>query len=72
MPRDCHVCLIEHDPEIHAATLRVREWFRLDLQLTLNFEVPKPAKSKKPQRPFQTPATKGFKVNDVNRWALKL
>ncbi len=26
--RNCKVCLIEHDAEIHAATLRLREWLR--------------------------------------------
>jgi hypothetical protein len=26
--RNCKVCLIEHDEEIHAATLRLREWLR--------------------------------------------
>jgi len=25
---DCKVCLCQHDEEIHAATLSVREWFR--------------------------------------------
>ena len=25
---DCGVCLVEHDDEIHAATLRVRAWYR--------------------------------------------
>ena len=24
----CPVCLIEHDEEIHEATLNVRQWFR--------------------------------------------
>jgi len=26
--KDCKVCLVQHDDEIHAATLSVREWFR--------------------------------------------
>jgi hypothetical protein len=26
--RPCTVCLVQHDEEIHAATLSVREWFR--------------------------------------------
>jgi hypothetical protein len=26
--KNCKVCLIEHDEEIHAATLRLREWLR--------------------------------------------
>ena len=25
---DCRVCLVEHDDDIHAATLRVRAWYR--------------------------------------------
>ncbi|MBZ5623549.1 MAG: hypothetical protein LAQ69_33225 [Acidobacteriia bacterium] len=25
--KDCTVCLVEHDDEIHAATLSVRSWF---------------------------------------------
>ena len=25
---DCPVCLLPHDPEIHAATLRLHEWLR--------------------------------------------
>lgn len=28
MTDGCKVCLMEHDEEIHAATLRVRAWFR--------------------------------------------
>jgi len=27
-PRNCKACLAQHDEEIHAATDRVREWFR--------------------------------------------
>lgn len=34
--RDCKVCLIEHDEEIHAATLEVHTWF--EFQVTKNFE----------------------------------
>jgi hypothetical protein len=26
--RDCDVCLVEHDDEIHAATLNIHQWFR--------------------------------------------
>jgi hypothetical protein len=26
-PRPCRVCLVQHDDEIHAATLSVRSWF---------------------------------------------
>ena len=25
--KDCKVCLVQHDDEIHAATLNVRVWF---------------------------------------------
>ena len=25
---DCPVCLLPHDPEIHAATLRIHEWLK--------------------------------------------
>ena len=28
MKRDCKVCLVEHDEEIHAATMSIREWLR--------------------------------------------
>jgi hypothetical protein len=28
MPKDCTVCLVDHDEEIHAATTRVHVWFR--------------------------------------------
>jgi hypothetical protein len=28
MQEDCDICLVEHDEEIHGATLRVREWHR--------------------------------------------
>lgn len=28
----CKVCLLPHDPEIHAATLRIREYFREELR----------------------------------------
>lgn len=27
----CRVCSVSHDPAIHAATLRVHEWFREQL-----------------------------------------
>ena len=26
-PRTCRICLVEHDEEIHAATLNVHVWF---------------------------------------------
>lgn len=33
--RDCKVCLMPHNDEIHAATLNVRQWF--GDQVTKNF-----------------------------------
>ena len=30
-PRNCNACLAQHDEEIHAATNRVREWFRVQV-----------------------------------------
>jgi hypothetical protein len=32
---DCRVCLVEHDEEIHEATLRVRSWFKEEVTLGL-------------------------------------
>ena len=26
--KNCKVCLVEHDPEMHEATLRLHEWLR--------------------------------------------
>ena len=28
MTRDCRICLAGHDEKIHAATIRIHEWFR--------------------------------------------
>jgi hypothetical protein len=39
---ECRVCYIEHDPEIHEATLSVRRWFRDQVCMALE----KPAKNK--------------------------
>ena len=33
--RDCPVCLAEHDDEIHAATVSIREWFRGEVTKSL-------------------------------------
>jgi hypothetical protein len=30
---ECAVCLIEHDEELHEATLRVKTWFRYEVTL---------------------------------------
>jgi hypothetical protein len=41
--RDCDVCGVRHDPEIHAATLRLRAWFKRHVE----------------PRPIQEPKQKG-------------
>ena len=28
---DCHICMVPHDEEIHAATLSLRQWFRFEV-----------------------------------------
>ena len=28
---DCHVCMVPHDDEIHAATLNLHDWFRSEV-----------------------------------------
>jgi Zn-finger protein len=38
--KDCKVCLLPHDEELHAAVLRVREWHRREV--TKNFEAAQP------------------------------
>ena len=38
---DCQVCLVEHDDEIHAATLSLKEWFRYEVTKYLyNEDIP--------------------------------
>jgi len=37
-PKICRVCLLEHDEEIHAATLSVRDWLREEVMLDLYYE----------------------------------
>ena len=38
---DCQVCLVEHDDEIHAATLSLKEWFRSEVTKYLyNEDIP--------------------------------
>jgi hypothetical protein len=39
-PRECRICLGEHDEEIHAASLNVREWFRGQVVRNFEEEVP--------------------------------
>ena len=34
--RDCKVCMMPHDEEIHSATLDLHQWF--EFQVTKNFE----------------------------------
>jgi len=41
MPSDskiCRVCLVEHDEEIHAATLSIRDWLREEVMLDLYYQ----------------------------------
>ncbi len=55
----CKVCLIEHDPEIHDATLRVRHWFREDLKYKLAPPaIPQPPAAAKQQRAPRPPRKK--------------
>ena len=28
---ECHICLGEHEPELHAATVRLRKWLRAEV-----------------------------------------
>jgi hypothetical protein len=35
MDRECKVCLTEHDPEIHEATLQVHRWLRENIEYKL-------------------------------------
>lgn len=37
---ECPVCLGEHDEEIHAATVRLRTWFRETVTQYLDAELP--------------------------------
>ncbi len=34
-PKTCRVCLVEHDDEIHAATLSIHSWFQEQVTLGL-------------------------------------
>lgn len=43
--KDCHICLLAHDPEIHQASLNVRRWLRERIELAL-MPPPEPAKVK--------------------------
>jgi hypothetical protein len=40
--RECSVCLVPHDNEIHAATLRVKAWFRDWVTMDRSIEAWKP------------------------------
>ena len=44
--KDCAVCLVPHDEEIHAATLNVRSWFHE--QVTQGFYDEEPAAGETP------------------------
>ncbi len=51
----CRICLVEHDPEIHDATLRVHNWFRDEVNRLLRpIAVPESREETKPKR--QTPS----------------
>ncbi len=41
---DCQVCLLEHDSEIHDATLSVHQWLRQELirKLDASIDAPRP------------------------------
>jgi hypothetical protein len=39
----CKVCLIEHDEEIHAATLSLRQWLREQVMQSLREDPPEEA-----------------------------
>lgn len=46
---DCPVCLIEHDPAIHQATLNVHKWFKKRVRLSL--QPVKQGKQRKHRKP---------------------
>ena len=48
--RFCSVCLVQHDEEIHAATLSVRSWFRDQVTQGL-FEYPEEVEAPAPELP---------------------
>ena len=53
---ECPVCLVDHSPELHAATKRLHAWFRKHLELVISpvtFAVPRTVK---PKKIFETPA----------------
>ena len=37
-PKVCRVCLLEHDEEIHAATLSLRHWFHEQVMLAIYYQ----------------------------------
>lgn len=48
-PKDCHTCLGPCDPEVHEATMAVRQWFRGFVLLGLEpVQIAKPAKKLRP------------------------
>jgi hypothetical protein len=36
MSQNCMICLGQHDDEVHAATVRVHEWFRMQVRLSFD------------------------------------
>jgi hypothetical protein len=42
MTKDCPVCLVQHDPEIHKATLRIKAWLRERIKLVTRRIEPAP------------------------------
>ena len=39
-PRECRICLGEHEEDIHTATVNVREWFHFQVVKNLEEQVP--------------------------------
>lgn len=44
MQKDCKVCLVEHDEEIHEASVRLHEWLRY--KVTRNLGRPEEAEAR--------------------------
>ena len=52
---DCKVCLVEHQAEIHSATVNIRRWLREDLRRKLQA----PAQPQPPSKPTERPRKPG-------------
>lgn len=48
---DCKICLVDHQSEIHNATLNVRRWLRDDIRRKLEGPAQPQPPAKKPERP---------------------